>query len=83
MWPRLLANKILKNRLLGSNNFVADFPSDSESTTSSMRENTITTTIPSSCDFAQPTLSFDTIFNPKKDVHKYKYVNVLVPFSTV
>lgn len=27
MWPRLVANKILKKRL-GSNNFVADIPSN-------------------------------------------------------
>ncbi|KAL6190404.1 hypothetical protein ACLB2K_036802 [Fragaria x ananassa] len=32
MWPRLVANKILKKRL-GSNNFVADFPSNSEDST--------------------------------------------------
>lgn len=30
MWPRLLANKILKKRL-GSNNFVADIPSNNNS----------------------------------------------------
>ncbi|CAI9774679.1 unnamed protein product [Fraxinus pennsylvanica] len=30
MWPRLVVSKIL-NKRLGSNNFVADFPSDSES----------------------------------------------------
>ncbi|KAM6567558.1 hypothetical protein CsatA_026686 [Cannabis sativa] len=35
MWPRLVANKVLKKRL-GSNNFVADFPinNNNESTTS-------------------------------------------------
>lgn len=29
MWPRLIASKILRKRV-GSNNFVADFPSDTE-----------------------------------------------------
>ncbi|EXC05035.1 Type I inositol-1,4,5-trisphosphate 5-phosphatase CVP2 [Morus notabilis] len=70
MWPRLVANKILKKRLLGSNNFVADFPSDSDQF---LLENTTTTTTTSS-DFSQPSLSFDnTIFNHNKEVHKYKF----------
>ena len=74
MWPRLVANKILKKRL-GSNNFVADFPSNlnwaTESTTSSLPEKTS-----SFDDYPSLTSLNSTIFNnPKVDVHKYMYVN--------
>ena len=82
MWPRLVASKILKKRLLGSNNFVADFPSDSS-------DYSTTTTMTNSCNlpedtnnlsnnFAQPpALALNTIFNHHKDIHKYKYVTTL------
>lgn len=77
MWPRLVASKILKKRL-GSNNFVADFPSNinsEDSTTPSLPENT------SSFD-DQPSLTLNsTIFNQDKlDVHKYKY-NILLIYN--
>ncbi|XP_059446562.1 type IV inositol polyphosphate 5-phosphatase 9 [Corylus avellana] len=55
MWPRLVANKILRKRsLAGSNNFVTDFPSYRE-------------TFLESASSGQPSLS---IFNQQKDVHK-------------
>ncbi|PON83789.1 Deoxyribonuclease I [Trema orientale] len=74
MWQRLVANKILKKRL-GSNNFVADFPSNNvnnsaESTTSStsLPENS------SSFEEQQALILNNTIFNHHKlDVHKYKF----------
>ncbi|KAK6252142.1 hypothetical protein QUC31_013862 [Theobroma cacao] len=57
MWPRLVANKILRKRL-GSNNFVADFPSRKETLLE----------IPS---LDQPSLSPKTIFSHHKDTHNY------------
>ncbi|XP_062150178.1 type IV inositol polyphosphate 5-phosphatase 9 isoform X2 [Alnus glutinosa] len=53
MWPRLVANKILRKRLAGSNNFVTDFPSNTES-------------IPEIPSSDQPSLSAKTIFNQHK-----------------
>ncbi|XP_062114621.1 type IV inositol polyphosphate 5-phosphatase 9 [Humulus lupulus] len=77
MWPRLVANKVLKKRL-GSNNFVADFPisinsssssSSAESTTSSLPENT-----PSFDDHHTSLTLNTTIFNQHKlNVHNYKF----------
>ncbi|KAF8389666.1 hypothetical protein HHK36_024185 [Tetracentron sinense] len=58
MWPRLVANKILKKRL-GSSNFVADFPN----TTETMLET------PS---LHQESRSLNTLFNDQKATHKYK-----------
>ncbi|XVE91850.1 hypothetical protein REPUB_Repub01dG0046900 [Reevesia pubescens] len=59
MWPRLVANKILRKRS-GSNNFVADFPSNKE---------TNLLEIPS---LDQRSLSSNTIFNHHKDTHNYR-----------
>ncbi|KAG8634813.1 hypothetical protein MANES_17G089300v8 [Manihot esculenta] len=59
MWPRLVASKVLRKRL-GSNNFVADFPSNTEA---SLLE------IPS--NLGQPSLIADTIFNHHKHTHDY------------
>ncbi|XVF85544.1 hypothetical protein PTKIN_Ptkin17bG0125700 [Pterospermum kingtungense] len=58
MWPRLVANKVLRKRL-GSNNFVADFPSNKE----------ILLEIPS---LDQPSLSPNIIFSHHKDTHNYR-----------
>ncbi|KAJ9152996.1 hypothetical protein P3X46_026491 [Hevea brasiliensis] len=59
MWPRLVANKILRKRL-GSNNFVADFPSNKEV---NLLE------IP---NLVRPSLSADRIYDHQKDTHNYK-----------
>lgn len=67
MWPRLVANKILKKRL-GSNNFVADFPSNSDDSTSLQLET------PSFVHKEKP-LSLRTTPpkpNHHKDTHNYK-----------
>ncbi|XP_022735648.1 type IV inositol polyphosphate 5-phosphatase 9-like [Durio zibethinus] len=58
MWPRLVANKILRKRL-GSKNFVADFPSNKETLLE----------IPS---LDQPSLKPKTIFSHHKDAHNYR-----------
>ncbi|KAK7308324.1 hypothetical protein VNO77_41926 [Canavalia gladiata] len=55
MWPALVANKIL-NKRLGSNNFVADYPSNTEPLLS----------------YDQPSLSTKTILNDHEDTQKYK-----------
>ncbi|PON35196.1 Deoxyribonuclease I [Parasponia andersonii] len=77
MWQRLVANKILEKRL-GSNNFVADFPSNNvnlaESTTSStsLPENS------SSFEEQQALTLNNTIFNHHRlDVHKYKFQEIV------
>ncbi|XP_030508293.2 type IV inositol polyphosphate 5-phosphatase 9 [Cannabis sativa] len=83
MWPRLVANKVLKKRL-GSNNFVADFPiNNNESTTSYLPEenNNRTTPCPTFYDHDDhddhhhTSLTLNTtIFNQHKlNVHKYKF----------
>uniref|UniRef100_A0A5B7B3C9 Putative type I inositol 1,4,5-trisphosphate 5-phosphatase CVP2 n=1 Tax=Davidia involucrata TaxID=16924 RepID=A0A5B7B3C9_DAVIN len=56
MWPRLVASKILRKRL-GSNNFVADFPSNTETLLQ----------LPIFDD-----LSSNTIFNDHEGRHNYK-----------
>ncbi|KAJ4960210.1 hypothetical protein NE237_020120 [Protea cynaroides] len=58
IWPKLVVNKILRKRL-GSNNFVADFPNDTES----LQE------IPSS---DQESLNLKTVSSDQKDILKYK-----------
>ncbi|KAF8398881.1 hypothetical protein HHK36_014745 [Tetracentron sinense] len=58
MWPRLVANKILRKRL-GSDNLVADCPDANE-------------TIPEIPSLDQESLSQKTLFNDQKDTHKYK-----------
>lgn len=66
MWPRLVANKILR-KPLGSNNFVTDFPGNDG-------PDGLVLEAPS---FDQPSSnSTSTIFNRHKDTntHKYKYV---------
>ncbi|KAJ9135668.1 hypothetical protein P3X46_032821 [Hevea brasiliensis] len=59
MWPRLVVNKILRKRM-GSNNFVADFPSNTEASLLEIS------------NLGQPSLSVDTIFNHHKNTHNYK-----------
>ncbi|KAI4313646.1 hypothetical protein L6164_026605 [Bauhinia variegata] len=56
MWPRLVANKILKKRL-GSSNFVADYPTEPLFDFTSV---------------AQSTLSSKSILQPPKDTKKYR-----------
>ncbi|XP_010554268.1 PREDICTED: type IV inositol polyphosphate 5-phosphatase 9-like isoform X2 [Tarenaya hassleriana] len=60
MWPRLVANKILRKRV-GSNNFVADFPTNSEK----LLEASILDERPSFS--ANP-----AFFDPRKIAHDYK-----------
>ncbi|KAJ8760446.1 hypothetical protein K2173_015113 [Erythroxylum novogranatense] len=63
MWPRLVANKILRKRSFGSNNFVADFP---------IKSDTIVDSNPA-LSLGQPSLSADNIFrNNHKDTQTYK-----------
>ncbi|OAY29356.1 type IV inositol polyphosphate 5-phosphatase 9 isoform X2 [Manihot esculenta] len=59
MWPRLVANKILRKRL-GSNNFVADFPNSTDANSLE---------IP---NLGRPALNADSIFNHHRDTHNYK-----------
>ncbi|KAL5763000.1 hypothetical protein ACOSP7_019264 [Xanthoceras sorbifolium] len=60
MWPRLVANKFLMRKGLGSNNFVADFPSSDNSILD----------IPS---LDEPSLSHEsTVFNHHKETHNYR-----------
>ncbi|XP_042479902.1 type IV inositol polyphosphate 5-phosphatase 9-like [Macadamia integrifolia] len=61
IWPRLVVNKILR-RGFGSNNFVADFPNNTET----MQE------IPISSDNQEPLNLKNTASSDQKDVHKYK-----------
>ncbi|KAB2610004.1 type I inositol 1,4,5-trisphosphate 5-phosphatase CVP2 [Pyrus ussuriensis x Pyrus communis] len=63
MWPRLVANKILRKQL-GSNNFVADFPSNEVS------EELILET--PSVDQPSSNLT-STVFNHHKDTNTHKY----------
>ncbi|WCJ33678.1 Type I inositol polyphosphate 5-phosphatase 5 [Euphorbia peplus] len=61
MWPRLVANKILRKRL-GSNNFVADFPTNNNSEEDHSIPN-----------LGKPSLSADKIFDHQNiDTHNYK-----------
>jgi hypothetical protein len=61
MWPRLVVNKILGNRL-SNNNFVADFPVDAR-----------TCSLLDISSLGQPSLSDNTIRNQRKDnFHDYK-----------
>lgn len=71
MWPRLIANKILKKRL-GSNNFVADFPSNSEDSTLLLETPSFDPEKPLSLS---PTTPAPKILNhDHKVTHNYKYV---------
>ncbi|KAK9276893.1 hypothetical protein L1049_006430 [Liquidambar formosana] len=64
MWPRLVVSKMFR-KTLGSNNFVADFPGDSETTFLE---------IPS---VYEESLRAETIFNHHKEAHKYKFQEVV------
>ncbi|XP_050231214.1 type IV inositol polyphosphate 5-phosphatase 9 isoform X2 [Mercurialis annua] len=66
MWPGLVASKILKTRL-GSNNFVADFPSNNNTAHHHYE-------VDDSSKLGQPSLSADSIFNhnDKVDTNNYK-----------
>ncbi|KAM0964366.1 hypothetical protein ACFX13_020791 [Malus domestica] len=63
MWPRLVANKILRKQL-GSNNFVADFPSNDVS------EGLVLETPSDDQPSSNPT---STVFNQQKDTSTHKY----------
>ncbi|KAH7570810.1 hypothetical protein JRO89_XS05G0197200 [Xanthoceras sorbifolium] len=65
MWPRLVANKFLMRKGLGSNNFVADFPSSDNSILD----------IPS---LDEPSLSHEsTVFNHHKETHNYRFQEIV------
>ncbi|XP_050374165.1 type IV inositol polyphosphate 5-phosphatase 9 [Argentina anserina] len=68
MWPRLVANKILKKRL-GSNNFVTDFPGNSEDSTLLLETPSFDPEKPLSLS---PTTPAPKILNHHKTRHKYK-----------
>ncbi|KAJ7942789.1 putative Type I inositol polyphosphate 5-phosphatase [Quillaja saponaria] len=63
IWPRLVANKILRKGW-GSSNFVADFPSN--------RESLLDTTRSESFDHDQTCLNSNSILYHHQDIHKYK-----------
>ncbi|KAJ4974818.1 hypothetical protein NE237_007992 [Protea cynaroides] len=58
IWPRLVANKILRKGF-GSNNFVADFPNNNETSVESQSSD-------------QGPHNLERVFSDQKDVHKYK-----------
>ncbi|XP_010527822.1 PREDICTED: type IV inositol polyphosphate 5-phosphatase 9 [Tarenaya hassleriana] len=60
MWPRLVANKILRKRV-GSNNFVADFPTNTERLLEA-----------STLDNRPSYTSDASFFDPRKTTHNYR-----------